>query len=55
MVGTNGSCARFDNVSSEPESIFRNIPDKQSSIEGAAYWFTITDGEFTGKLGEKEF
>ena len=28
--GNNGTCARFDNVSSEPESIFGSIPDKQS-------------------------
>jgi len=55
FAGTNGSCARFDNVASEPDSIFGIIPDKQSFIEGATHWFTITDGEFTGKLGKKEF
>jgi len=55
FAGTNGSCARFDNVSSEPDSIFGSIPDKQSFIEGATHWFTITDGEFTGKLDGKEF
>ena len=55
FAGTNGSCARFDNVSSEPDSIFGSIPDKQSFIDGATRWFTITDGEFTGKLGGKEF
>jgi hypothetical protein len=55
FAGTNGSCARFDNASSEPDSIFGSIPDKQSFIEGATHWFTITDGEFTGYLGGKEF
>jgi predicted small lipoprotein YifL len=55
FTGTNGSCARFDDVSSEPDSIFGSIPDKQSFIEGATHWFTITDGEFTGKLGGSEF
>lgn len=55
FAGTNGSCARFDNVSSEPDSIFGSIPDKQSFIEGAAHWFTVTGGEFTGNLGGKEF
>lgn len=55
FAGTNGSCARFDNVSSEPDSIFGSIPDEQSFIEGATHWFTITDGEFAGKLGGKEF
>lgn len=55
FAGNNGSCARFDNVSSEPDSIFGSIPDKQSFIEGATHWFTVTGGEFTGKLGGKEF
>ncbi len=55
FAGTNGSCARFDNVSSEPDSIFGSVPDKQSFIEGATHWFTLTDGEFAGKLGGKEF
>ncbi len=53
--GSNGSCARFDNVSSEPDSIYGGIPDKQSFIEGATHWFTITDGSFTGYLGGQEF
>ncbi|MCC7571510.1 hypothetical protein KO465_09375 [Candidatus Micrarchaeota archaeon] len=55
ITGSNGSCARFDNVSSEPASIFGHVPDEKTFIEGAAHWFTITNGEFAGKLGGKEF
>ncbi len=56
FAGTNGSCARFDNVSAEPDSIFGSIiPDAQSFIDGATHWFTITEGQFTGMLGGKTF
>ena len=55
FAGTNGTCARFDNVSSEPDSILGSIPDTQSFIEGATHWFTIANGEFTGKLNGKAF
>jgi len=53
--GYNGSCARFDNVTSEPVAIFANAPDAESFIAGATHWFTIKDGQFLGKLKEKEF
>jgi hypothetical protein len=55
FAGTNGTCARFDNVSSEPDSILGSIPDPQSFIGGATHWFTIANGEFTGKLNGKDF
>jgi hypothetical protein len=53
--GDNGSCARFDNVKSEPASIFGSVPDAESFIEGATHWFTIKDGSFTGNLGGEKF
>ncbi len=53
--GSDGSCARFDNVASQPESILGSVPDAGSFIEGATHWFTITDGSFTGNLGGKAF
>jgi predicted small lipoprotein YifL len=53
--GSNGSCARFDNVEAQPESIFATIPDAAPFIEGATHWFTITDGSFTGSLGGEAF
>ena len=55
FTGSNGSCARFDNVSSEPDSIYGGIPDTQTFIDGATHWFTITDGKFTGNLGGNQF
>ena len=53
--GSNGSCARFDNVEAQPESIFGSIPDEESFIEGATHWYTVTDGSFTGNLGGEAF
>ncbi|HHZ16279.1 MAG TPA: hypothetical protein GX395_01395 [Clostridia bacterium] len=53
--GTKGSCARFKNVSGEPESIFGKNPEAQSFIEGATDWLTVTDGQFTGLLGGQSF
>lgn len=53
--GINGSCARLDNTDSEPVSIFKNPPDAGNFIEGAAQWFTITKGAFTGNLGGEAF
>jgi hypothetical protein len=53
--GTNGSCARFDNVDTEPASIFGSAPDAGSFIDGATHWFTITDGSFTGNLNGEAF
>ena len=53
--GRNGSCARFDNVEAQPESIFGTIPDAASFVEGATHWYTVTDGSFTGDLGGEAF
>ena len=53
--GSNGSCARFDNVSSEPYSIYGDIPDAQAFIDGATHWLTITDGKFVGNLDGQDF
>ncbi|NLG53659.1 MAG: hypothetical protein GX541_06745 [Clostridiales bacterium] len=55
FAGENGSCSRFDNVTSEPDSIYGGGFDKQSFIEGATHFFTIADGEFAGKLGGQDF
>lgn len=52
---SNGSCARFDNVTSEPESIFGKAPDAAAFIEGATHWFSVTNGNFTGNLGGETF
>ncbi len=52
---SNGSCARFDNVTSEPESIFGKAPDAAAFIEGATHWFSVTNGSFTGNLGGDTF
>lgn len=53
--GENGSCARFDDVNAEPASIIGQSIAAESFISGAAHWFTIKDGEFTGQLGGKGF
>lgn len=55
VAGSNGSCARFDNVTSEPDSIYGKIPDTQVFIDGATHWFTITEGKFAGTLGGNQF
>ncbi|MDD2553636.1 MAG: hypothetical protein PHP51_03590 [Desulfotomaculaceae bacterium] len=55
FAGVNGSCARFDNVSAQPDSIFGVIPDSQTFINGADQWFTLTDGKFVGNLGGNQF
>jgi hypothetical protein len=53
--GNNGSWARYDNVASEPESILGRTPDAGSFIDGAAHWFTVSDGKFTGNLNGNAF
>ncbi len=53
--GQNGSCARFDGIDAEPETLLGNVSSEKDFISGATHWFTITDGEFTGKLNGKDF
>ena len=53
--GTDGSWARFDNVTSEPTSIYTHAPEGKAFIEGATHWFTIEDGSFTGSLDGEVF
>ncbi len=53
--GSNGSSARFDNVNSEPDSIFGNAPDPDTFIEGATHWLTVDNGKFSGRLNKNEF
>lgn len=55
FANPNGSCARYDNVSSEPASIFGQIPDEETFIKDAAHWFTLNNGGFTGKLNGEAF
>ena len=50
-----GSCARYEDVLSQPESIFRKVPDAASFIEGADNWFTMSGSGFTGRLSGKNF
>ncbi len=54
-IGDNGSCARFDNVKTEPAPIFDNALDAESFIEGVTHRFTIKVGSFTGNLGGEKF
>lgn len=53
--GQNGSCARFDGVNSEPDTLLGRVPLEEDFISGATHWFTITNGEFTGNMGGKAF
>lgn len=53
--GTNGTFARFDGVDSEPDSIYCNVPDDDTFIDGASHWLNITDGEFKGNIRGTEF
>lgn len=53
--GQNGSCARFDGVNSEPDTLLGRVPSEKDLISGATHWFTITNGEFTGNMGGKAF
>lgn len=53
--GQNGSCARFDGVNSEPDTLLGGVPSEKDFISGATHWFTITNGEFTGNLCGKAF
>lgn len=53
--GQNGSCARFDGIDAEPETLLGGVPSEEDFISGATHWFTIANGEFTGKLNGKAF
>ena len=53
--GQNGSCARFDGIDAEPETLLGGVPSEEDFISGATHWFTIANGEFTGKLNGKTF
>lgn len=53
--GQNGSCARFDGIDAEPETLLGGVPSEEDFISGATHWFTIANGEFTGKLNGKVF
>lgn len=53
--GQNGSCARFDGVNAEPETLLGGVPSERDFISGATHWFTITQGKFTGNLNGKAF
>ena len=53
--GQNGSCARFDGIDAEPETLLGGVPSEKDFISGATHWFTIANGEFTGKLNGKTF
>lgn len=53
--GQNGSCARFDSIDAEPETLLGDVPSEEDFIGGATHWFTIANGKFTGKLNGKAF
>lgn len=53
--GQNGSCARFDGINAEPETLLGGVPTEESFINGATHWFTIANGEFTGNLNGEAF
>ena len=53
--GQNGSCARFDGIDAEPETLLGGVPSEEDFISGATHWFTIANGEFTGNLNGKAF
>jgi len=53
--GNDGSRARYDNVASEPASIFGSAPDPETFIDGATHWFTVKNGEFSGNINGEEF
>ena len=55
FAGLRGSCGSVDNEPAEPGSIYGGGFDKQSFIDGATHFFTITDGEFVGKLDGQDF
>lgn len=46
---------RFDGVNVEPETLLGGVPWEEDFISGATHWFTIANGEFTGKLNGKAF
>lgn len=53
--GQNGSCARFDGVDTEPDTLLGGLPSEEDFINGATHWFTIHQGKFTGRLNEATF
>jgi len=53
--GQNGSCARFDGIDTEPETLLGGVPSEEDFISGATHWFTIANGEFTGNLNGEAF
>jgi hypothetical protein len=49
-----GSCARFDGVSSWPDSIYEKVPEESSFIKGASHWYSVKGKDITGNIGGKE-